>query len=158
MRFRSLASINQCISTLTDAIDNEPLLYPRWRGRRPVVGAIHGHEFRIRKRQSFYYNNNLYASIFYGTFREELTGTRIEGHFSIHPVTMVALIVWFVCTIGILGPVSYATGTPIIFWFFLVVSAGVIWFPLLRGLSDRKYLRDFLERTLKAHCIDVNNA
>ena len=119
MIYRSLLSVNQCIKALTAAIDKDPFFFAIL-GSRPIVGVVRDHKFRIRKRPALYYYYNLFAPIFYGTFREELTGTLIEGHFSIHPVAIGFLILWNVGIIGLVGPFFYAIGAPVLFWVFLV--------------------------------------
>jgi hypothetical protein len=51
---------------------------------------------------------------------------------------------------------SYA-GLPILA-FMLLAGIGVILIGQLFGLSEKKYLQEFLERTLKVHQINANDA
>jgi hypothetical protein len=171
---KSPLSVNQCAENLAMAINKESLFFANWRGTQPVIGTIHEHKFRIRKRRTY---QNSFAPLFYGTLHDDMTGTLIEGHFSMHPVVKGFLIFWFAAvTYAIIGGIqgiaivltdlinfvsgkgiahSYA-GLPILA-FMLLGGIGVILIGQLFGLSEKKYLQEFLERTLKAHQINAND-
>ena len=172
---KSPLSINQCAENLALAINKESLLFADWRGKQPVIGAIHEHKFRIRKRRTYYTNS--FAPFFYGTFHEDITGTLIEGYFSMHPVVKGFMIFWFAAvTYAIIGGipgiaivltdlVNFVSGKGIahsyaglsILVFMILGGIGVILIGQLFGLSEKKYLQGFLEKTLKAHEINAND-
>jgi hypothetical protein len=145
-----------------------------WRGTQPVIGIIHDHQFSIRKRR---FHSNSFAPLFYGTLREDMTGTLIEGHFNLPPSAKGFMIVWMIAAVyatmgGINGTTvvitdllnfvsgkgighSYA-GLPVLA-FLLLGGIGVMLIGQLLGLGEKKYMLEFLERTLRAHRINVND-
>ena len=148
--FHSRLTVNQCTGDLLAAMEKDPwYIFPALYSSRPVMGTLTKNGFRIRKPRR---NLPQFAPFFYGTLREDATGTLIEGHFGMNPVTKVFTIFWFVM---FYGSAYFSFGLPALF-FLLVPGGGMILLSQLLVYSDRKYLLEFLERTFKARRVSAN--
>ncbi len=141
MMLHSLLSTNECIKKLRAAIDES-----YWYGSHSIIGTIQQNKFNLRRRHSYQNVSTLPVFVFHGTLREDSTGTAIEGHFGVNLMMKAVLAIWIIFAI----PFSYAIGAYFHFVIFTLVMVGIIGFAQFQGSRDKKYLQEFIERTLSA--------
>ena len=133
-------------------MDNDSsYLFPVLHGSQPAMGLLNKNGFRLRKPHANVY---AFAPIFYGTMREDATGTFIEGHFGMNPVIKGFLILWSVL---FFGSIFFSDGLPA-FLFLLAPFAGLMLLIQFFVYNDRRCLLEFLEGTLKASRVYANTA
>lgn len=153
-------SPDNCLRQLREQTDQAELTifsFSGYKGSKAVLLTSDGHEFKLWKRR--YYHNS-FAPIFFGILEAQSRGTLIRGHFDMHRLVKLFMMIWL----------GFATliGTPLFVqtlagdmhgdnWVGLIVPpALVLWGILLpefgrwMGRSEERYLLDFLETTLVA--------
>ncbi|MDR3414026.1 MAG: hypothetical protein P4L87_24210 [Formivibrio sp.] len=56
---------------------------------RQVLRQVHGRTFRLQRR-----HGRPFSPTFYGSWKADRTGTKIEGYFGLSPMTLISLRVW----------------------------------------------------------------
>jgi hypothetical protein len=134
-----------------------------YRGSSPVLGVVTDNTFRLRRRR---YWRNDFAPCFYGQFRSESGGSRIEAHFDLSPLTRNFMRLWLggvtilggplfvLCLIDLTTGSHYTSGDTrvglivfpaLILWGFVLPKIGRLF-----GSGDEQVLSEFVQQTLAA--------
>ena len=155
-------SPEQCRERLAAAMDGPFALL----GSRPLVGIMIGQ--RLWAKKQIGYANPL-RTILRASFSAEDSGTRIRCKFGVNRLVLICLGIWlgFVVLIGgpmfllalavvIASPAPFRSGA----WPFLIVPPamicafwGLVRFGTYLARDERRFLSDFLRRTLDAQVI-----
>jgi len=153
-----------CLAKLAEQIDlDQPSLSSPggYKGNKPIVGCVAGHEFRLHKRR--FWKKNTYAAVLFGRVTADGRGALIEAYWDVWRKVRVYT--------RILLAVAILAGTPILVlflpctlnrtctdhggWVGVILPPAIILGALfLRRLSlsaeERTLVTGFLERTLAA--------
>jgi hypothetical protein len=139
-----------------------------YRGSRPVLGQIRGDTFRLQKRR---YSRNDFAGQFYGQFRSEPGGTRIEGYFDAPRWARNFMKFWLAAVVVIGTPVFVSTLSDLTRshhmsgdrWVGIVVPPALVLFGTILprfgrvlGRSGEGFLLEHLQRTLSARIEELD--
>ncbi len=167
--FHSDLNIQECVRRLHEAIDPEKrtlFSLSGYKGSKPIIGRVNGHEFFIHKRR--YYRND-FALAFYAAFSEPNRGTLIEGHFDTPRWTRIFMRIWLAGVI-LLGIPIFVPSLLEIFrgagrmqgdpWVGLVVPPALVLSSVLLpkfgwwlSKGEQRFVLDFLQTTLVARPI-----
>ncbi len=153
-----------CLAKLAEQIDlDQPSLSSPggYKGSKPIVGCVAGHEFRLHKRR--FWRKNTYAAVLFGRITADGRGALIEAYWDVWRKVRVYT--------RILLAVAILAGTPIFVlflpctlnrtctdhagWLGVILPPTVILGTLLLrrpslSVEERTLLTGFLERTLEA--------
>jgi hypothetical protein len=134
-----------------------------YKGDRPVLGEVSENTFRLQRRR---YWRNDFAPHFYGRFRPEPGGTRIEGYFDASSWVKTFMRLWLGGVVLIGGPIfvltilDLTTGTHLVSgdrWVGVAVFPAMLLFGILLpklgrllGKADERFISEHIQRTLAA--------
>lgn len=159
---QSTLSVEQFIVRLRETTDEQHrtlFSFSGYRGSKPILSRIDGHDFQLQKRR--YYRND-FAPNFYGVIVPWGSGARIEGRFGPPRWAQIFLRIWVAFVIAVSVPVCVSSmldaqrhrGNAYI---GLLISLVMILAGSLAprfgdwlGRNEKKFILQFLENTLAA--------
>jgi hypothetical protein len=155
-----------CRHRLTESIDPERrtlFSLSGYKGSKPIIGTIKGHEFVLHKRR--YYRND-FAPQFYGSIQRNERGTVIEGYFDMDRWAKWFMRIWLGLVILVGSSFFLSALWDFVrganhphdgFWVGLLVLPTMVLFGLLLpkfglwlGRNEEQYILEFLQTTLIA--------
>jgi hypothetical protein len=162
----SLLAPDDFADALRRKIDPEQRTLFSWsgyKGDQPILGEVGNATFRLQKRR---YSRNDFAGHFYGTFKPESGGTRIEGYFALPRWARYFMRVWLAFAVLCGVPIFIATLRDVLTgshevsgdtWVGLVVPPLLIFvgtgMPMLTrrfGRNDRRFMVEFVQHAADA--------
>lgn len=116
-----------------------------------IFYKINKNTFRLQKHRRY---RNSYAPLFYGILVKKHENTVIEGQFHMHPFVRFFMFIWFTGIILEGGIILFKTQFMIIGLLsqiiFIIFGIGLIKIGNFFGRNEKKYMIEFIEKTLKA--------